>query len=363
VNLGRTLYTTAALLKMMFRRRIVLFWSLVFPMILLTLLGLLFGHSVNAGTITVIDKADTRAATAMIAGLRGVDGVTVKQDETDVAHAREQVKNGDRDAVLVLRTTPGGTTTLAQLYYSNASATQAGIIKGVVSGVSSRLSVAAMALATGRPPAITYHDTSVDSTSLSYLDFLLPGIIAIAIMISAVIGLSTVLVDWRKRGILRRLKLTPMPLSEFLVSRVAASLALTLLQVVVLIAFGAVVFGISISPTAWAAVPVALAGALCFLAMGFTIGSLVNEPETADAVTNVITNPMMFLSGTFFPVSAMPQFVQSIAKVLPLYYMANGLRDAIVRDLGFMHVLPDLVVLLGVTGVLTLVSLRTFRWE
>jgi ABC-2 type transport system permease protein len=361
VNLGRTLYTTAALLKMMFRRRIVLFWSLVFPMILLTLLGLLFGQSVNAGTITVIDKAGTPAATTMISVLRATNGVTIKQDETDVAHAREQVKSGDRDALLVLRKSPapGGSTTLAQLYYSNASATQAGIIKGVVSGASSAVSVAA----TRQPPAVRYNDTSVDSTSLNYIDFLLPGIIAIAIMISTVIGLSTVLVDWRKRGILRRLKLTPMPLSEFLASRVLASLALTLLQVAVLIAFGAVVFGISISPTAWAAVPVALAGALCFLAMGFTVGSLVNEPETADAVTNVITNPMMFLSGTFFPVSAMPQFVQSIAKVLPLYYMANGLRDAIVRDLGFMHVLPDLVVLLAVTGVLTLVSLRTFRWE
>ncbi len=187
--------------------------------------------------------------------------------------------------------------------------------------------------------------------------------IALSVMISAVIGLSTVLVQWRKRGILRRLKLTPMPLWEFLVSRIAASLALAVLQLVVLIAFGAIVFGINISTTAWAAVPIVLAGALCFLVMGFTVGSLVSEPETADAVTNVITNPMMFLSGTFFPVSAMPGFVQSIARVLPLYYMANGLRDTIVRNQGLVHVLPDLGVLLAVTGVLAVVSLRTFRWE
>ena len=182
-------------------------------------------------------------------------------------------------------------------------------------------------------------------------------------MISAVIGLSTVLVAWRKRGVLRRLKLTPMPLWEFLVSRIAASLTLAVLQLGVLIVFGRVAFGIHISGTAWAAIPIALAGALCFLVMGFTVGSLVSEPETADAVTNVITNPMMFLSGTFFPVSAMPDVVQSIAHVLPLYYMANGLRDTIVRDQGLVHVLPDLGVLLAVTCVLAVVSLRTFRWE
>ncbi|HEV8450442.1 MAG TPA: ABC transporter permease, partial [Gaiellales bacterium] len=129
------------------------------------------------------------------------------------------------------------------------------------------------------------------------------------------------------------------------------------------ITFGALVFGVSISPTAWAAIPVALVGALCFLVMGFTVGSLVAEPETADAVTNVITNPMMFLSGTFYPVAAMPAVVQTIAKVLPLYYMTNALRDTIVRDRGLMYVMPDIGVLLAVTAVLAIVSLRTFRWE
>jgi ABC-2 type transport system permease protein len=90
---------------------------------------------------------------------------------------------------------------------------------------------------------------------------------------------------------------------------------------------------------------------------------MVGEPETADAVTNVITNPMMFLSGTFFPVSAMPAFVQTIAKVLPLYYLANGLRDTIVRNQGFVSVLPEFGVLCAVTAVLAALSLRTFRWE
>ena len=87
------------------------------------------------------------------------------------------------------------------------------------------------------------------------------------------------------------------------------------MQVVVLLAFGRIAFGIHISSTAWAAIPVALAGCLCFLAMGFAIGSVVSNPETGDAVSNVITNPMMFLSGVFFPVAAMPAFVQAIARV------------------------------------------------
>jgi ABC-2 type transport system permease protein len=358
VNTSRIAATTVAQLRMMFRRRITLFWSLVFPMILMTLLGLLFGRSVAAGTITVIDAAHTPASTAMVKALDDTRGVTIKRDQSNPARAEKQVRDGDRDALIVLRDGPGATT-VAQLYYSNASATQAGIIKGIVSGAASRISVAAV----GSTPAIGYKPISVDSATLDYIDFLMPGILALSIMNSAVIGLSTVLVTWRTRGVLRRLKLTPMPLWEFLVSRIAASLVLAMLQVVVLIAFGAIVFGIEISSTAWAAIPIALAGALCFLMMGFTVGSLVSQPETADAVTNVITNPMMFLSGTFIPVAVMPAFIQSIARLMPLYYMANGLRDTIVRSQGLVHVLPDLGVLLAVTGVLAVVSLRTFRWE
>jgi ABC-2 type transport system permease protein len=359
MNPRRFLVTTAAQLKMTFRRRITLFWSLIFPMILMTLLGLLFGRSISAGSLTVVDRAHTQVSQAMVTALRHTKGLSLKTG-TSPAVAIHQVRNGDRDAALVIRPAGAGGVH-AVLYTSNTSATQAGILKGIVSGAASNVSVA---LASGgRRPAIAFTPRSVDSSSLGYIDFLLPGILALSIMISAVIGLATVMVHWRQRGILRRLKLTPIPLAEFFAARITASLVVAVMQVAVLLAFGRIAFGVHISTTAWAAIPVALAGCLCFLAMGFAIGSVVSNPETGDAVSNVITNPMMFLSGTFFPVSAMPSFVQQIARALPLYYMANGLRDTTVRGLSITHVLGDIGVLLGTTAILAAIALRTFRWE
>ncbi len=356
-DLGRFGATTMAQLRMTFRRRITLFWSLVFPMILMTLLGLLFGRSVTAGDIVVAQPVTAAAPRAMVAALGHTKGLTVKTSP-DAAAAIKKVKDGDEDAALVFAPKGDGSFTV-KLYTSNTSATQAGIIKGIVFGAADRVSIAA----TGGPPALAFRAVSVDSASLSYIDFLLPGIVALSIMISAVIGLATVLVDWRQRGILRRLKLTPIPLAEFFAARITASLVVAVMQVVVLLAFGRVVFGIHIASTWWAGMPVAIAGCLCFLAMGFAIGSVVSNPETGDAVSNVITNPMMFLSGVFFPVAAMPAFVQAIAQVLPLYYLANGLRDTTVRGLSLTHVAGDIGVLLAATAVLAAVSLRTFRWE
>src|SRR6476469_7891219 len=110
MTLSRIGATTLSQMKMMFRRRIVLFWSLVFPIILMTLLGLLFGRSIDAGTITVIDAAHTPASTAMVKALKATQGVTIKSDQHDPAKARQQVRDGDRDALVMLRPGSGSAT-------------------------------------------------------------------------------------------------------------------------------------------------------------------------------------------------------------------------------------------------------------
>lgn len=356
MNAGRFLATTKAQLQMTFRRRITLFWSLFFPIILMSALGFLFGGPIHAGTIAVV-PVHAPAPAAVTRVLEHTKGVTVKTAPT-AAEAIHQVRNGDRDAAVVFEPADGGTY-VVRLYTSNTSADQAGIIRGIVSGAADGVAVAA----TGTAPALRFQPQSVDSSSLTYVDFLVPGIVAFSIMTSAVIGLATIMVDWRQRGILRRLKLTPIPLPEFFAARIATSLVVAIMQVAVLLTFGRLAFGVRIESSAWAAIPVALAGCLCFLALGFAIGSFVSTPETGDAVSQVFTLPMMFLSGIFFPVAAMPAYVQAVAHVLPLYYMANGLRDATVRGLSITHVAPDIGVLLAVTALLSVVALRSFRWE
>ena len=126
-NLGRFGATTMAQLRMTFRRRITLFWSLVFPMILMTLLGLLFGRSVNAGDIVVAQPVTGPAPRAMVTALEHTKGLTVKT-APDAATAAKKVRDGDEDAALVFVPKGDGSFT-ARLYTSNTSATQAGIIR------------------------------------------------------------------------------------------------------------------------------------------------------------------------------------------------------------------------------------------
>jgi ABC-2 type transport system permease protein len=356
MSLRRFLVSTRAQLRMIFRNRVALFWSLLFPMILMTLLGLLFGRAGTGGTVIVVDRAHTPVSAQVVHLLEGNAGLDLKREDSP-AVARRKVHDGDADGALVLRRERQQVR--ASLVFTNSSPEQAGIVRGIVSGTTDAVSIRA----SGRPPAVTLSQRSVESSQLDYVDFLMPGIIAISIMISSVYAVATTLVDWRERGILRRLRLTPVPLPEFLGARVTASLCVTLMQLAVLLVFGRVAFGVDVATTAWAAIPVALVGSLCFLALGFLVGSLVASAETADAVLNVITNPMMFLSGTFVPIAILPAVLASIARLMPLYYLARGLRDTTVRGLSLAHVAPDIAILAAVTLAFAVASLRLFRWE
>ena len=123
------------------------------------------------------------------------------------------------------------------------------------------------------------------------------------------------------------------------------------------------VFGIHIASGAWVAIPVALIGALAFLAFGFFIGSVVANPETADAVSNAITTSDDVPLGGLFPVAALPSWLVAVAKVLPLYYLADGLRKVTVRGLGLEAVAVNIAVLAVMALIFAAISLRTFQWE
>jgi ABC-2 type transport system permease protein len=106
-----------------------------------------------------------------------------------------------------------------------------------------------------------------------------------------------------------------------------------------------------------------MVGALCFIALGFLLGALARTQEAAAIAGQVITLPMVFLAGVFFSLDTAPGWLQQVARLLPLTYLANGLRDVAIRNHSFVSTLPDLAVLGGLGVALALLSVRFFRWE
>jgi ABC-2 type transport system permease protein len=349
---------TIANLKMAFRARQALFWNLAFPVILLTLLGLVFGKG-SSVSITVGVVGNGPVATAARHAFSEIKGVTVKEgSETE---ERQALKDGNRDAVLVVppgQPAPGRPLPIT-LYYDQTNlgtgSAVVALVSQVVQGLNQGMS--------GAPQLLALHEQGIAATSNSYIDFLAPGIIGVSIMTSGVIGIASRLVGFRQQRILKRLRATPLATWEFVGSNVISQLVVVLLQVLVIVGLATLAFGVHIAGSLALVLGLALMGGLAFLTIGFALSGLAATVEAAGALANVITMPMMFLSGVYFPVSGAPDWLKPLINILPLTYLANGLRDVMEHGQGLSTVGIDFLVLVITAIVGFAVASRTFRWE
>jgi len=203
-----------------------------------------------------------------------------------------------------------------------------------------------------------YGDDDIDGIKGS--TYLLAGLIGYGVVATAFAGLAISIVLRRESGVLKRVRGTPLPTWIYLTAVIVSTLVVLALETVVLIAIGqALGAGRPASPFGLAIA--VLVGAVVFAALGLALSGIVRSDEGSSAVVNAIYLPLVFISGVFFSVNALPAFLQAIADVSPLTYLLDLVRDLYID--GGNPSLTDLAVLAawGVAGVL--VALRVFRWE
>jgi len=347
------------------RNRQALFWTFFFPVLLMFLLGVVFGQSGSFTTkLAVVDQDHGPMAATLVDVFHRVDALQVT-DVPNRQRALASLRNGDYAAVLVLpagleKSFAGGLTRLP-FYYDNTSLSQAGTVTMVTQTVMSQFSDRA----TGTQPRFELTSRGIASSSFNYISFLVPGVVAMALMTNGIYGVSGTFVTYRQRGVLRRLKATPMPLPSFVGSRVVVHLFLALIQAALVIAVGVGLFHVRMAggPTLERMAVLALLGSGAFVSIGFFVAAVSKNVEIAAALGQVIGTPMMFLSGIFFPMNNAPAWIQPVVKAMPLYYLANAMRDVMVKGFALWAVRWDILILAIVTGFFFVLSVRFFRWE
>jgi len=183
-------------------------------------------------------------------------------------------------------------------------------------------------------------------------------------MTNGIYGVSGTFVTYRQRGVLRRLKVTPMPLPSFVGSRVLVHLLLALIQAALVIAVGVALFHVHMAsgPTLARMAVLALLGSGSFVSIGFFVAAVSKNVEIAAALGQVIGTPMMFLSGIFFPLQGLPDWLHTVASFLPLTYLGDALRQTMVNGVPFAPLQFDAIVLGGWLIVCLAISARYFRW-
>jgi ABC-2 type transport system permease protein len=318
-----------------YRSRGGMFWSLAFPVILILLFGAIFSGIGNTKyTIYVQDLDQSVASERFNSTLNSTGLFTIKVVDATV-NVTDYIKKNNIKALIVI---PKGfqqtilsshanssATVNLSFYYDPSETTTTQIVRSVMSSI---LDAMNKNLSHGKT-IIGLSEKSTITENFNFIDFFLPGMIGFTIMQGAIYGSIERNTKYRKDGILRKLLTTPITRTEWIFAKMLFMMFLAAITTALITIIGILVFNMTVNITPLVII-IIVATSFLFSGMGMLIGRFVKEEETADTAAGAISFPMMFLAGTFFPLEQMPGFLQTIAHVLPLYYVNEGLRNSMI---------------------------------
>lgn len=351
-------------LKITMRQREALFWLLIFPLLLMLILGIVFGSAGDVKLrIGLVDLDGTEMSRAIVQAFQGIDALVVEVGNVETERAA--LRDGDRNGVLIIPAGFSERVTSGEASEVTVIINQSEVTTGQITSSTLRGIVGEMErVMSGVPDLIEVKEEEEKNVKdFEYIDFMVPGILAMVIMFGGLTGYALEIATYREKGILRRIRVSPLHLPTFLAGGIASVLVFTLLQAAALLAFGSLVFKLKISGNYLFIAVLVLLGSISFLSAGFLIASLTKNARSAGLAGQAIGMPMMFLSGIFFSLDWVPAPVRVIARCLPLYYLGDGLREVMINSASLLAVWLDIAVLVGMALLAFAASARFFRWE
>jgi ABC-2 type transport system permease protein len=345
------------------RNSAALFFSLFFPIILIVLFGAIFSGSTSATTLYVENfDGNSNATAGFLAALNATGAISVDVIPLSDGNLSHWLGNNSDPVGLVIpkgfaANVAGHQNATVVLYTNPEDAAISGIALGVVQGVANAVNLQLVHASA----VVGVSDQNVGSTLYTSIDYLVPGLIGFSVLTSPMFSMVEISSSYKKERLFRQLSLTPLTKAEWLTSKLLWFVGLSFISAAIMITIGLLVFNGHFVVT-WEIIPFLFVGPLFFVALGMLAGSLTKTPETAAIIGNVITFPMMFLSGTFFPVADFPPFLQTFARVLPLYYVIDGMNQVMLFG-NVARALFDFAVI-GILAVIVFVAaIVVFQWR
>ncbi len=341
-----------------------LFFSLIFPVILILIFGAVFSGVGSSKVPLHVENLDGNSPTsqAFLTALNATGAVSVSFVDPGVGNLSTYLTDNSFTAGLLI---PAGFQAdylahraVSVVTYTNPTAgTESGIVVGAVQGVVNGFNLAA---ANGTT-IVRATNLQLGSVLFVYIDYLIPGLIGFSVLVGPMFSMVNISSTWKRDKLFRQLSLTPLTRAEWLTAALIWFILLGFISAGLLIAAGQFLFGAHVTITA-SVLPFLVAGPILFVSIGLLAGRVSDSPETAAVIGNIILFPMMFLSGTFFPVSQFPGYLQTVAHLLPLYYVIDGLNAGILFSNAAVA-LQDAVIVVVLALGFFIAATRVFTWR
>jgi ABC-2 type transport system permease protein len=351
-----------------YREKTTMFFTLAFPIILILVFGTIFMGKDNLNFqlyVQDLDQSKTSVKSVEAIGESGKFRVIRVDPAADVT---QYIRDNKVDLVLVI---PKGfevafmrrtilrdykaTVNITYIYDPSSSSvsTKMEILNGVLAGINLEMS--------RMSPFIRSVEQSILTKKYQFIEFFIPGIIAMAVMTLSLFGTVNLNTELRQKGIIRKLSTTPITRTEWILSDILYQFILAVVSTIAMLLVSYAVFKVSLHNNAWLPVFILL-DVFAFVGIGMILTRFVREAQSAAAAANAISFPMMFLSGSFFPIELMPGFLQTFAKTLPLYYVNEGLRAAMIFD-DNLAALRASAVIGAFAAVVFILGIMATKWE
>lgn len=322
------------------------FWTFIFPLLLAGGLGLAFrSRPADVAKVGILSSAP--AAELIRSSLAGDSSLQiVSLDDTAAVNA---LRIGTVALVVV------GLDSQRVEYRFDRARTEARTARLLVDQALQRTR--------GRQDAVAVTESLISERGSRYIDFVLPGLLAMNLMGSGMWGIGFSIVDARRKKLLKRFVATPMRRYHYLASFLLMRLGLMVIEVTVITVFGHFAFGVPVRGSLVALGVACLLGALVFGSLGLLVASRAKTIEAASGLMNLLMLPMWVASGVFFSAGNFPDAVQPVIQALPLTAVVDAVRGIMIQGLGWAALLPEFAIVITWLVLSFGIALKFFRWR
>jgi ABC-2 type transport system permease protein len=371
-------------LLVLWRHKPRLFSIFLFPILMIALFGYGMGGTIENIPVVVVKQTDGPVTDATLNSIKGMSLYDVKDIISDPQRGREMVESGQVKAAILLPpdyenlNSSNSKSVVIYVDSSDQMATQTlvPITQALFSQISAQIGMQkleALQSQSAQSSSIQVQSQSVQPTSslssinfqnimnsinfqvnkiygdIKYIDFLVPAILAMTVMMGAMMSMGESLAGERERGELARLFMTPTSVATVVGGKIISRLVIQTSTALVLIGAAIVLFNITIAGSMLLTILLLILTALCFVGFGIMVSARVSTQEDYVQMVMPFSMPMMFISGVFYPLETMPWIFQKIAYLAPLTYANNALRGVMLKGAGIGDVWIEIVVLVGFT--------------
>ena len=351
-------YLTKVFIQIFLRNKQYILFSLILPIVILGIVGLNDGDR-DPIDLGLADNAESELSKQFISSLTSNDVFNLIQESEEVL--RDDLINGDLMIVLIIPADMGNQV--------NASKIKLLVDKSQVQFIQTIKPILDQSLLdierqiTGNPPMFSLFIEDVKSRSQGYLDFLLPGIMAFMLMNLSIAGSGFNVVEFRRRGILKRLFVTPIKPIDFVIAIVLARMVIVLGQLSIIFGFALFALDASIVGSIINLYLIIMLSVLMFLTLGFSLGSLAKTQESVGVLAAIFIYPQLVLSGVFFPLESLPEYIQPFAEILPLSMVADAMRSIASDGLSLVDIYLNIIGIGVWIGIGTMIATKLFVWK